>query len=83
MKIIATVVKGKCLGGYHKVGDIFEITGDRMPGGICMGALLNMVPMVIGLQNGAKYRWEEDKDKATFHCADEPGLTFELRRVKE
>lgn len=83
MKIIATVIKGKCLGGYYKVGDRFEIEGDLMPGGICAGALLTMVPMIIGLQNGAKYRWEKDKDKAIIHCADEPGITIEIRRVEE
>lgn len=83
MKIIATVIKGKCLGGHHKVGDRFEIKGDLMPGNICAGALLTMVPMVIGLQNGAKYRWEKDKDRAIIHCADEPGITIEIKRAKK
>lgn len=81
MKIIATVIKGKCQGGYYKVGDHFEIDGDLVPAGICSGALLTILPIIIGLQNGAKYRWEKDKDRAVIHCADEPGLTIEIKRV--
>jgi uncharacterized repeat protein (TIGR04076 family) len=83
MKIIATVIKGKCQGGYHKIGDQFKVEGDLIPGGICSGALLTMIPAIIGLQNGAKYRWEKDKDKTIVHCADEPGISIELERVEE
>ena len=82
-KVIVKVIKGKCLGGYHKVGDVFEFKGDLIPGGICSGAMFSLLPIVLALQNEAKLRWEEDKDKAIIHCADEPGLVFEVRRIEE
>ena len=82
MKIIATVIKGKCLGGYHKIGDSFEIDGDLLPGGICLGAVFAIAPIILGLKNGAEYSWEKDKSKVHIHCGDDPGIVFEIKKVE-
>ncbi|MEW5760408.1 MAG: hypothetical protein AB1779_06555 [Candidatus Thermoplasmatota archaeon] len=72
VKVIATVKRGKCLGG------------DLMPGEICIGALIPMLPIVLGLQNGAEFPWEPDKNVFYAGCLDEKNmLRLEIRRKIE
>lgn len=82
VKVVITVKKD-CPWGYHKEGDRFEVEGDLMPGGICIGALFATLPVLLGLQHGAQYAWAKDKDKLLIHCPDPGGMTIELKRMKK
>ncbi len=84
-KILIRVVGGKCQGGYHKIGDIFEIDYDDAltPPGICIGAFASIIPYLMVLSCDGEFTWEEDtKTKTKIHCPDPEGIVLEIERSK-
>lgn len=79
-KITVTVVDGICQGGYHKVGDIFEIDyADALtPKGMCLGAFGSVFPYIMILLGDGKFRWEKTTSKTRVHCADPKGIILEI-----
>lgn len=69
-KILVRVVGGKCQGGRHKIGDIFEIDYDDpvTPQGICIYAFGSIFPYITILLSNGGFQWEETKTKTTIQC---------------
>ena len=84
VKVTITVkeIKGTCDNG-HQVGDTFEITDAKTPGGICLGAFSAIHPMLIGLMLGGDIPWSDDKDVDIVACPDpKNSVRWEVRRIK-
>ena len=81
MQVQIKVLKGKCQGGIHKVGDVFTVEWTT-PVGICLGAWNALSPCVIALLCGGNFPWEKEAGYTTIHCPDPKGITFELRRIE-
>ena len=81
-KVVVKVVRGRCQGGYHKVGDVFEIDSkDALtPGGMCLGAWGSVFPYVMVLLCDGKFHWSDDRKRTTVSCADPEGITMEVSR---
>jgi len=64
-KILVKVVEGKCQGGYHKLGDIFEIDYEDAltPQGMCLGAFGSAFPYIMILLGDGEFRWGKTKNK--------------------
>ena len=81
-KILVKVVRGKCQGEYHKIGDTWEIDyEDAMtPEGMCLGAFGAVFPYVMMLVGNGEFRWEESetKTKTRISCADPKGIILEV-----
>jgi len=82
-KVLVRVVGGKCQGGYHKIGDIFEIDYDDAltPQGMCLGAFGSVFPYIMILLGDGEFRWEETKNKTRISCADPKGIILEIERT--
>jgi len=83
-KILVRVVGGKCQGGYHKIGDAFEIDYDdaMTPQGICLGAFGSIFPYIMILLCDGEFRWEETKTKTRISCPDPKGIVLEIEKSK-
>jgi len=81
-KISVKVVGGKCQGGYHKIGDTFEIDYDdpTTPKGICIYAFGSIFPYIMILLSDGGFRWEETKTRTTIKCPDPNGITLEIEK---
>lgn len=79
------VVKGKCQGGYHKIGDLWEIDYDdaMTPEGMCFGAFGAVFPYIMILLGDGVFRWEdtEIKTRTRISCADPKGIVLEVKKV--
>ena len=84
-KILVKVVEGKCQGGYHKIGDTWEIDyNDAMtPEGMCLGAFGAVFPYVMMLVGNGEFPWEETeiKTKTRISCGDPKGIILEIERT--
>ena len=83
-KILVKVVRGKCQGGYHRIGDIFEIDYDDAltPQGMCLGAFGSVFPYIMILLGDGEFRWEEKtKTKTRVSCGDPKGIILEIERI--
>lgn len=83
-KILVRVVEGTCQGGYHKIGDTFEIDYDDAltPEGMCLGAFGSVFPYVMILLGDGEFRWEKTKSTTRIHCADPKGIILEIERTR-
>ena len=83
-KILARVVEGKCQGGYHKIGDTFEIDYDDAltPQGLCLGAFGSIYPYIMILLGDGKFPWEEKKTKTRIQCPDPKGIVLEIEKTE-
>ena len=81
-KIMVRVVGGKCQGGYHKMGDTFEIDYDdpMTPQGLCLYAFGSILPYIMILLGNGEFRWEGTKTKTTIQCPDPKGITLEIEK---
>ena len=82
MPVKITVVKGKCQGEYHEIGDSFTC-GWKTPEGICLSAWTAIAPYVMTLLWGGDFDFEKEKGMATLRCPDPKGIVLELRRVEK
>lgn len=82
-KILVKVVEGKCQGGYHKLGEIFEIDYEDAltPQGMCLGAFGSVFPYIMVLLGDGEFRWEKTKNKTRIHCADPKGIILEIEKT--
>lgn len=80
MQVEVKVIKGKCQGGIHKIGDTFTVDW-ATPQGVCLGAWNSLSPCIITLLCGGNFPWEKEKGFTTSHCPDSKGITFELKRI--
>jgi uncharacterized repeat protein (TIGR04076 family) len=83
-KILVKVVGGKCQGGYHRIGDTFEIDYDDAltPQGMCLGAFNSVLPCIWVLLCDGEFRWEEKtKTKTRVACGDPKGIILEIERI--
>ena len=82
-KISVKVVEGKCQGGYHKLGEIFEIDYEDAltPQGMCLGAFGSVFPYIMILLGDGEFRWEKAKNKTRIPCADPKGIILEIERT--
>jgi uncharacterized repeat protein (TIGR04076 family) len=80
-KILIRVVKGKCDGGYHKIGDTFEIDAEDplTPQGICIDAFNSILPSIMVLSCDGNFSWEETKTKTRIHCPGK-GIVLEIEK---
>ncbi len=67
IEVINILEAGKCNFG-HQIGDLFNYPEDK--GKLCSAAWHIMYPYISGLEFGASYPWEEDKDSITLCCPD-------------
>ncbi|MFC1745434.1 TIGR04076 family protein [Candidatus Riflebacteria bacterium] len=81
IKVRVKVIKGKCQGDIHKVGDQFDI-GWVTPQGVCLSAWDTLSPYVTALLCGGNLPWEKEMGYAEIHCPDCKGITFELKRLE-
>jgi len=83
-KILIRVVRGKCQGGYHKIGEIFEIDYDdpMTPQGMCLGAFGSIFPYIMVLSCDGEFSWEKTKTKTRIHCPDPEGIILEIEKNK-
>ena len=81
MQVQIKVIKGKCQGGVHKLGDTFNVEW-ATPEGVCLGAWNALSPCVIALLRGGDFPWEKAAGHTTIHCPDPKGITFELKRME-
>ena len=83
-KITVKVVEGECQGGYHKIGDTWEIDYDDAltPQGMCLGAFGAVFPYVMILLGDGEFHWEETKTKTRISCADPKGIVLEISKSK-
>ncbi len=78
VKIIDIQGNGDCSYG-HKVGEQFRIPDER--GKICSAAYYALYPYINGLNYGASFPWEEDKDSCTIGCPDyKNSVVFKITR---
>lgn len=83
IRVSVTEVKGKCALG-HKVGDEFYFRGGTTPGGLCVEAMLTVIPAARTLEFGGTHFWEKDPDAIKVCCPDPINLViFEVRRLKK
>jgi uncharacterized repeat protein (TIGR04076 family) len=84
-KILVKVVKGICQGGYHPIGETWEIDVDNAmtPEGICLGAFGAILPYVMILVGNGEFPWEETvpKTKTQISCGDPKGIILEIARL--
>jgi uncharacterized repeat protein (TIGR04076 family) len=74
-------IKGTCDNG-HQVGDTFEITDAKTPGGICLSAFSAILPKLMALMLGGDIPWSGDKDADIVACPDpENAVRWEVRRI--
>jgi uncharacterized repeat protein (TIGR04076 family) len=66
----------------HRVGDSW-IVGERTPEGICTSAFDALFPLILVLQCGGKYFWEDDPHVTYASCPDDTGLVFEVSLADE
>ncbi len=76
-KVKVTVKSGECNQGFHKVGDSW-IVGERTPEGICTSAFDALFPLILVLQCGGKFFWEDDPHVTYASCPDDTGLVFQV-----
>ena len=84
VKFVITVIKikGTCDNG-HQVGDAFEITEAKTPGGICLSAFSAILPKLMSLMLGGDIPWSDDRDADIVACPDpENAVRWEVRRVQ-
>jgi uncharacterized repeat protein (TIGR04076 family) len=79
MPVEISIVKGKCQGGYHKLGDKFIV--DHLTPPMCLGAWNAIAPYVTTLLYDGNFPWEKEKGTATIHCPDPKGIALEIRRI--
>ena len=74
---------GNC-GNKHKVGEEWVIKDKKTPGGICLGAFIDLLPATRVLMFGGALPWETDPDVAHIACPDANNpVVFELRRLRK
>ncbi len=81
MQIEVKVIKGKCQGGVHKIGEDTFTVDWATPEGVCLGAWNALSPCVIALLCGGNFPWEQKAGHTTIHCPNPTGITFELKRI--
>jgi len=75
-------IKGACDNG-HQVGDTFEITDAKTPGGICLSAFSSILPKLMALMMGGEIPWSGDKNTDIVACPDpENAVRWEVRRIR-
>jgi uncharacterized repeat protein (TIGR04076 family) len=79
MPVEITITKGKCQGGYHKIGDKFIV--DHLTPTMCLGAWNAIAPYVTTLLCDGNFPWEKEKGMGTIHCPDPKGITIEIKRI--
>jgi uncharacterized repeat protein (TIGR04076 family) len=81
-KVVATVKSGQCNQGFHKVGDSW-IIGELTPEGMCTSAFDAVFPLVLTLQCGGTFFWEDDPQVTCASCPDDTGLVIEVKLAEE
>jgi len=79
-KVKVKVVDGECNQGFHKIGDEWVVE-NFTPCGLCTSAFASIFPLILTLQCGGKYFWENDKKVTRAICPDDNGLVFEIREA--
>jgi uncharacterized repeat protein (TIGR04076 family) len=81
-KVVVKVVEGACQGGYHNLGDTFEIDcRDALtPEGMCLGAWGSVFPYVMVLLGDGEFYWSDDRKRTRVSCADPKGIILEVSR---
>ena len=82
MPIKVTVVKGKCQGDFHKIGDSWIIES-MTPLGMCLGAWGAVFPYVMALDLKGEFSWEKDPSRIKIHCPDPEGIILEVALEKK
>ncbi|MFH0727670.1 MAG: TIGR04076 family protein [Pseudomonadota bacterium] len=58
------------------------VFGERTPEGMCTLAFNAMYPLIVGLQNGATFPWQEDPDVTLASCPNpKVNNVYEIRRI--
>ena len=80
MLITVQSVKRKCPQGY-KMGDSWLVDRNQVPGGICLTAFCNILPVLRTMRYGGSH-WAGDQDVFVSACPDLYSLViFEVRRL--
>lgn len=84
VEIVVVRQEGTCAAG-HTVGESFLVPGDTerfQTPGICLHALITMLPKVLALRYGAGFPWADAEGTITHACPDaENPCVFRLRAV--
>ena len=67
IEVVDILEAGICNYG-HEIGDKFEYPKER--GKICSAAFHAIYPYALGINMGACFPWEEDKESITVCCPD-------------
>ncbi len=59
MQIEVKVIKGKCQGGVHKIGEDTFTVDWATPEGVCLGAWNALSPCVIAPLCGGNFPWKK------------------------
>jgi uncharacterized repeat protein (TIGR04076 family) len=83
IKVTVKSVKGKCYLG-HQVGEEYIFKGGTVPGGLCVEAMLTVIPAARTLMFEGKHFWEKDPDVISVCCPDPKHfVVFAIRRLRK
>lgn len=85
VKITVTDIMGSgiCPLGF-KIGDSWEIHGEKIPDGFCSWAFQSLFPCITVFRFGGEFPWSDDKDRFKGCCCDPSNpVVFELTRMAE
>ena len=72
-------VNGHCTYSY-KEGDRFTFQGFDTPDSFCGGAYATLFPIIVALNSGARFEFEEDPlCKTKMACPDDGKIIFKVR----
>ena len=76
-------VNGYCTYSYEE-GDTFIFHGFDTPNRFCGGAYTMLFPILVALQSGARFEFEQDPlCKTKMACPDNGNIIFKVRLLEE
>lgn len=76
-------VNGYCSCSY-KQGDTFRVHGYNTPANFCGGAYTMLFPIIVALNSGATFGFEENpRSKTKMACPDNGNIIFKVTVVDE
>jgi len=83
IRVTVKSVQGKC-SLDHRVGEEYIFKGGITPGGLCVEAMLTVIPASRTLMFEGRHFWEKDPDVISVCCPDPKNLVvFEIKRLKK